>query len=519
MPRAALLALICLSLAVLAGCGGGSASGGDDPASAVPANAAMYLDATVRPDGELRDDALAAAGKVLRTSDPQAKIDELVAKLFAESEEPKLDYARDVEPWLGEKVALWAAPSGGDDDFRGAIVASATDTEAAQEAIDRAVKGSDKTFTERSYEGVDYQVSETGAAGVVEDFVVLGTEAEFKRTVDAAKGDGLSDDDRFQNATGDLEDERLGTFYVDVKAVIDQAVRTDPEAAQQLEQARRLFPFDKVGPVAGQFLADGERLAVDAAADVPEGSAAGSLGDLTGGGATPLLGELPGDSWAALGSPRFGQSVKLIYEQAAGALGGAAIEQQLRSELGLDLQEDVFSWVGDVAFFARGTTKDSIEGGAVIEVTDPAKAEAAFGKLIGLAQSRGGLAARPAKIDGAETAFEIAAPDAPKPVVAARSEDRVVIALGRDAAADALAADDRLADSETYAEAKSVLGGEVEPGMLLSMPAVLELASSAAPHDEDFEKAKPYLEAFSVLAGGSARDGDRVRSSFAAGLK
>src|SRR5215210_3568870 len=205
MPRAALLALVCLSLAA-AGCGSGAASGGEDPASAVPANAAIYVDATVRPDGEVRDDALAAAGKVLRTSDPQARIDELVARVFAESEQPKLDYARDVKPWLGEKVALWAAASGGEDEFRGAVIASATDTDAAQAAIDRAVKGSEKAFSERSYEGVDYQASDKGAAGVVQDFAVFGTEAEFKRTVDAIEGDGLAGDDRFQKATGYLSD-------------------------------------------------------------------------------------------------------------------------------------------------------------------------------------------------------------------------------------------------------------------------------------------------------------------------
>ena len=517
MPRAALLALICLSVAV-AGCGSGSTSGGDDPASAVPASAAIYVDATVRPDGELRNDALAAAGKVLGISDPQAKIDELVAKVFADSEHPKLDYARDVKPWLGEKVALWAATTRGDE-FRGAVIASATDTEAAQAAIDRAVKGSEKSFTKRSYEGVDYQASEKGAAGIVEDFAVFGTEAEFKRTVDAAKGDGLASDDRFRKATDGLEDDRLGTFYFDVKTLLDQAARQDPEAAQQLEQAKRLFPFDKVGPVAGEFLADGERLAVNAAADVPEGSAAGSLGAITSGGATPLLGELPADSWAALGSPKLGQTIKLVYQQAAGALGGAAVEQQLRSQLGIDLQEDVFSWIGDVAFFARGTTMDSIEGGAVIEVTDPAKAKAAFGKLIGLAQSRGGAQTKPIRIEGAETAFEAALPGAPKSIVAARSEDRVVIAYGREAAADAFSPTDKLGDSDTYSEAKSVLGGDVEPGFLISIPAVVELASTASGGDPEFEKAKPYLEAFSVLAGGSSRDGDTARSSFAAGLK
>ena len=59
-----------------------------------------------------------------------------------------------------------------------------------------------------------------------------------------------------------------------------------------------------------------------------------------------------------------------------GALGGAAIENQLRQELGLDLQQDVFSWIGDIAVFARGTTAwHSIEGGVVIEVTDAAEGQ------------------------------------------------------------------------------------------------------------------------------------------------
>ena len=70
MPRAFLLALICVLSLVAAGCGSSTSSGGDEPASAVPANAAFYADATVRPEGDLRDDALAAAGKILRTDDP-----------------------------------------------------------------------------------------------------------------------------------------------------------------------------------------------------------------------------------------------------------------------------------------------------------------------------------------------------------------------------------------------------------------------------------------------------------------
>ena len=519
MPRAVLLALIASSLLV-AGCGGSSAAGGDDPASAVPANAAIYADATLRPDGDLKEDALAAAGKVLRTSDPQAKIDELVAEAFAESEDPKVDYEKDIAPWLGERVAIWAAPtSGAEDDFRGAVVAQTKDEDAAQEAIDRAIESSEKTFSERSYKDVDYKASPDSAVGIVEGFAVAGTEPEFKKTIDAVKGDGLDSDDRFRKATDTLEEDRLGTFYFDAKTLIDQALREDPDAAQQLEQLKQVFPVDKLGPVAGAFVADGERLAIDTAVTVPEGAFSGGLGALVGGKPTPLVGELPGEAWVAGGSADFGESLKALYQQAAGAIGGAAIEQQLRQELGLDLQEDVFSWMGDVAFFARGTTMDSIEGGAVIEVTDPAKAKTAFGKLTGLAQSRGGVPAKPVQIAGADSAFEATLPGSPKPVVAARSDERVVIALGREAAEDALGGGEKLADAETYASAKSVLGDELEPGFLLSMPAVLELVQATGSADADFEKAKPYLEAFDVIAAGSARDGDIARSRFSAGLK
>jgi hypothetical protein len=519
MPRAVLLALITVLSLVAAGCGSSTSSGGDDPASAVPANAAFYADAVVRPEGDLREDALAAAGKVLRTDDPQAEIDELVAKVFAESEDPKLDYEKDVASWLGEKVAIWGASTAGtQEDFRGAIVATVEDEDAARSALDRAIEGSDETFGKRSYKDVDYQASSESAVGLVEGFAVLGTEAEFKKSVDAAKGDGLDSDDRFQKAIDGLEDDRLGSFYVDVKSLIDTAARQDPQSAAQLEQAKRVFPFDKIGAVAGALMADGDRIAVDATAQVPEDAFPAGLGSLYAGGATPLLGELPGDSWVAFGAPDFGPALKGIYSQVAGALGGAAIESRLRQQLGLDLQQDIFSWIGDFAVFARGTTMDAIEGGIVIEVTDAEKAKAAFPKLLGLAQSQGGVSAEAVRIDGAEQAFESELPGAPKPIVAARSAERVVIAFGRDAAADALGGGDQLADSDTYAAAKSVLG-DVEPGFLLSMPAVLELVEATGSADEDFEKAKPYLEAFGVFAGGNSRDGDTARSRTAAQLR
>ena len=241
--------------------------------------------------------------------------------------------------------------------------------------------------------------------------------------------------------------------------------------------------------------------------------------DKFGAGTTLLLGELPADTWAAYGVPKLGQTLKLVYQQVAGALGGSVLEQQLRSQLGLDLDQDVFSWIGDVAFFARGVTKDSVDGGVVIQVTDEDRAKAAFGKLVGLAQSRGGTSAKAVSVPGADTAFAFSAPDATKPVVAALGKGRVVVTYGEAAAAAALEPKQKLADSETWNQARSALGDGVEPLFVLSMPAVVELAASSAGSDADFARAKPYLDAFSLVTGGGKADGGTLRSRFVAGLK
>ena len=113
------------------------------------------------------------------------------------------------------------------------------------------------------------------AAGIVGDFVAIGTEPEFKRTVRAEDGDSLADEKRFKSAIDDLDDDRIGSFYVDLKPFIEQAVKSDPKAAGQLEQIRSIFPIDKLEPMSGALLADGDRIAFDT---IMRGSGVKSLG-------------------------------------------------------------------------------------------------------------------------------------------------------------------------------------------------------------------------------------------------
>jgi Protein of unknown function (DUF3352) len=520
MIRAARLVLLCALLVLgVSACGGSSGKAGADPASAVPSGTSIYVEGVLRPEGDQRDDVLDAARKLLRTGDPERRIHELVDQGLKKSDGGPLSYGRDIEPWLGQRAGVWA--TGLQRAQPGYVVLVATkDAEKAQRSIDDGLKRTGKRVTERSFGDVDYQVDSDGvAAGIVGDFFAVGTEAEFKRTITALDGRSLAEDKGYRRAIGELSDSRLGHFYLDVGPLVEAALRADPKASGRADQIRALFPFDKLGPVAGAFLADGDRLALDV---VMTGEGAGvlkSFGLLTATGTTPLLAELPGDAWAAAGSPQVGRSLKGVFDRVAGALGGTVAAQQLRQSTGLDLEQDVFGWMGDAALFVRGSSKADLEGGLVVQSTDEALSTRAFGKFAGLARTQGGQDVQPVRVAGADAAFQVANPDLDKPIVLARGNGRVVLAYGERAAADGLKPAQRLGDADVFAQAKATLGGDYQPAFLVSMPALLAAIEKAGHPDPGYARAKPYLEALSVIAGGSRSEAKRVRSRVAVGLK
>ncbi len=514
MLRAAALAALSLLAALVAACGSGAASGDADPAKLVPAGAMVYVEVTVRPEGDVRGEALDAAGKVLRTSDPEGGIPRALDKALAQDDQ-KLDYDKDIKPWLGQRVGFWFGTRlDREGDPGGAALIATTDPDAALDAFHKGAAG-DK-LTKRSYNGSDYEVNQDGVAtGIVADFLVTGPEPEFKQVVDTSGGKGLADADRYRTGVDQLDDNRLAHFYVDLARAFELARKSNPED-EQLPQLEAMVPFAKLPPVVGSFSADGERLAVDVAVKGNTANALGSFGGL--GGTSPLVKDLPGDSWVAFGAAKYGQQLNAMLNQYAGLFGGAAARQQLLQQYGIDLDQDVLSWIGDVAVFARGDSLATLDGGAVIQVTDADKAAKGFGKLVGLLQAAGGVRVDPVSIKGAENAFAVTDDSTPKPIVLARSDEKVVIGYGRDAAEAALSPSSKFGDSDLYGRAKGALG-DMDPSFVLSMPAVLGLVDSSGQADADYQKAKPYLEAYDAIALGydGGNNGGRVR--FVAGLK
>ena len=279
---AALVAALAL---VLGACG---EEGGGEPARVAPARAAVWIEAVIDPQGEQEQ----AVRSILRRFPKGDQVPAMIAEAIeqeARSEKTPIDFEKDVKPWLGDRAGLFLIPVGRGEPKVGVIVAT-TDEGKARELLDKAAKDDDPK--RRSYKGVDYTVTDEGAQGIVEGFVVGADEPELKRVVDAAQGSGLADSDRYKKAVEDLPEDRVATVFVDQKALAEASAR----GTQEAEISRRLL-----GGAAGQPLAAAVRAEPDAVA--ADSALAGQGGPLSGflGSGPGLLHSLLADSWLALG--------------------------------------------------------------------------------------------------------------------------------------------------------------------------------------------------------------------------
>jgi hypothetical protein len=345
----------------------------------------------------------------------------------------------------------------------------------------------------------------------VGDFVVIGAGEAFRRTLKERDGDHLDGVDRYRDAIDDLDDRRLGHYYVDPRGLIDDMLRQDPQQTQGLRELIAVFAVDRLGPVAGAFVADAHGLAIDSTVTgIPEGSLR-ELARLWSGGRSELMRELPGDAWAAFATPDVGESAGALLRSSARVFSGAVLTAGVTRATGLDLEHDVFPWVGEVGGFLRGTDASGLDFGLVIQATDNDRAAAAMRTLVGTLRRQSSFTPRRRHVPGAQSAFIISDSEN-GPLILARGNSRLVAAYG--GAAAALRPDAALGDGGEIARAKDALGGGLEPTVLLSVPALIAVLDTAEIEYED--DVRPYLRTLDMVAAGGTADGDRMRSRIAA---
>jgi hypothetical protein len=510
--RLAVLAAAALAIPV-AGCGSSDSSSGggaDDPAKAIPAAAPFYLEATVSPTGKQRTDLEAAAGKVLRTSDPAAKVKELIDK--AGAKEGK-SYDKDIKPWLGEKAAVAITGyAAGQPQF--AVVVNSTDDAKAGDLI-----SSDSSYkTKRSFEGTDYRYdpSDKTAAGVVKHYLVIGSEPSFKQISHLLNkgGDSLASNVDLQDARKKVGG-RPGFMFVDLQSLLRTVAGSAGSSLGPSELSALNGVFKRFRAFGVGIGADAQAIRMSVAS-LGEGAAAGN-----GPGSALPLEKAPGGSWLAFTQSDIGKSISGVLDSLkdvnSGSGGGTVSDAitQFETATGLKVKEDLLSWMGDAGLFVEGDSLPALTGALVIQSTDPAKTRAAITKIKGLMRQ---FNQRPGAVPpGTSDGFTLhLASGTTLPLYVGLAGSRFVVAFGPKALHDAIHPSSTLGSSATFQSAKGLLGSSAKPSFYLDWRTVTRFISLAARNDPNFAKAKPYLDAFTAVIGGGS--GDRT-AEIAIGLK
>jgi hypothetical protein len=373
MKKTLLMTTAALAIA-FAGCGDEGSDPASGPASVIPADMPLYIEATIRPEDEQAenlDALLAEVGEIpiLGTSvaDP-GKL--LIAQLEAQAEAAGVDftYAEDVEPWLGEKAGFGIAEDGeGETRFVAAL--ETTDEDQARDSIASLLSEDSVPYEEEEYEGVSYFAApdDSYRLGVFADHVVLAAAADFEAAVDASEGDSLASNDKLTDSFAQLGDEGLASLFIDLEQFANIA-STDPA---ELEQAKAIIPeYFENGIAVSAGVSAGNQIYLDYVTPLVEGQPEA--------GASPLLGTAPGDALGAFaveGVGEFGPPIADLLTRAdeAGAdledFPEEGLEASFEDHVGVSIDEAAAA-LGDASLWVRGELPDGLEVAGEIEVSD-----------------------------------------------------------------------------------------------------------------------------------------------------
>lgn len=514
--RFVLPALLAAFVALLgAGCGGSSDSGsGADPAGLAPPTAPIFIDFSVRPEGATKTNIEELAKKLAGVNDLGSLIvTELENSASGEGEE--LDFAKEVEPWLGEKGGLFLQEYEGED-FQGYGAAIQTEDEGeAQEFVNKQAERSDEKVEDGSYEGVDFKVQEDETTiGVFDGFVVFAEdEAIFKAMVDASEGENLAGEKAFSDAMGNVPDESAADVFVDIGGLIEEAGNEIDANTQTFLDSLGIEP--KEATAVASLVPNSDNVEVDLSSNI-------SGENPPSGDASKLLGSLPGTSVGALASAEFGKRFnegidKIDEEGIPGQVPPHKLKQAMK-EAGIDL-EGIASSIGDVGVYVTGNSERTLAGALVMEAESDTQATNTVSN-VGLFLRKAGVPGV-TKISEGASGFSIRSPELGRqPVVVAAKGSRIVIGYGLASALSAFQESGKtLADNPGFKEAESALGG-TPIAAFVDGPSALNLATALMPPgEEEFEEAKQYLRKISYLAIGSEASGDLATAKLIVGVK
>jgi hypothetical protein len=552
VPRLLLAPLLAAVALAVAGCGGSSPSGTSiDPADAVPASAPLYAGAVVRPEGSLQDAARAAGHKLTHQADPYLR---LLAALQTPGSS-SLNFQRDIAPWLGPRAGVFLDATGSSEEqalgkllsllehgllgssspqgsfpfaahaVEGAILLDTRDSAKARSFL-RGLAGRASAHT-ASYRGTSYQVTAGGIAfGLVKRLAVIGTEPGLHAVIDTTSGGpSLAHASGYAKLLAAAPSTALAHVYANASAFGGGA------GARSAGTASAFSLLAGGGLLNVSLVPTDTSLALDAdALPTAAGTAPGGL-FAAGPQAATAMGELPGESWLAVGLGDVGSTLGADVDALQGVfslgsrLTGSGAEGQsglsLKGLLGgilaplhalgandAETKRDFSSWMGSAGLFAAGTGLLELKGGVVIDSKDAARSRAAVA-ILGAKLSQSGGSIQKVSIPGTEAAVSARLTGLPVVLEIAAGTDsaghsKFVIGIGEASVEAALNPSSPLSGAPPFGTASAALGQGVRPSVIVDFPTLLGLLEGIGlSEDPSISPFVPYLRSLSTLSAGS----------------
>jgi hypothetical protein len=501
---------------LVSGCGGSSegSSGGSELADVASPGSLVFVEGELQPKGALRQN----VDSVAKTFTGGEGLGEFVISELessARQEGESFDFAKEVEPWLGQKGGVAFEHLVGGELSEPLIAIQTTNAAAAQEFINKRTKQGKNPSKDVSYEGAKFKVGgpEDNAVGLIDEAVVLAqSEKEFKAAVDASKGESLGGEDRFQKAISNASTGSFADIYVDVGGIITQSEDEIDAPTKEVLQSTGIDPSEATA--VASVIPQSEQIVVDLSSEL--GGKEAPVGD-----ASELLGSLPASSFAAFSTAEFSEQL----EEAIDSLDETGIPPdlepgELKSSLeqaGVDLDKIAGS-LDEAAVYAEGSNRKALGGAMVVtsKSSEAADAIASLGTLL-----RGARVPGITVVSGKASGFSISSDElGNKPIVVVAKGDRIAIGYGLAPALAGLNAGSgaTLSGTSGYKAAVSALGKTPISGYV-DGAAALRLAEALVPRSKtDFWKAVPYLKKVTYIGVGRATNDEVATAKLIAGI-
>jgi len=517
-PGLVLLAIAAVLAAalVVAGCGGGSSSGGGEPASLAPAGSALYIEVNLAPEAKASEEINELAQKVAGIENVGEFVAEKLENRAAADNEP-FDFSKEIEPWLGEKAGLYLKEVHGDNFTGGGFAIESTNTGVTEEFLKKNGEEGEEKDEEGEFEGHPYWVEPENhsVVGVIGDYLAYGeSKAYFEEMVELSEGgEGLSESEKFDKAMKAAPEEGVGRVYVDLGRAIEESKNLSQEAKTFFE----LIGIEpKNSTLVGTVIPHAEQAELDVTTNIGKAPAGGS------GDATKLLESLPATAVAGFASAEFGKSVgegidKLSEEGIPGQIEPGELKPALET-VGINL-DAIFGSIGNVGGFVEGSAVGNLGGAAVIETDNANEAKntvANVGLLLRASGTKGVTA-----ISGNLSGFSVHSDElGPKPLIVGATGEKIVIAYGPKAAAQALRSGGKTLGSVAGFQAgKETLGATPMSAFIAGGPGLRLVEALLSPEERaEIAGARPYLRKIEYVAIGSEAKGQTTTARVIVGL-